>query len=241
MVTAPARRELVRWMQTKGLSERRGLQVVSMSASALRYRPRPDRNVLLRARIVALAQCHRRYGVGMIHLKLRQAGELVNYKRVERLYGLEKLHIRRRRRKKIPMADRQPLVRPGQANELWSVDFVFDRIASGRTLKCLAIVDDATHEAVAVVPEHTIGGDHLTRILDGIRSQRGRPAMIRSDNGPEFTGKAMLTWAHRHGIALRLNEERPKKSLGGLTPTQYAKQLAHRAVTMPENSNALRY
>ncbi len=288
MVTAPARRELVRWMQTRGLAtERRGLGIVAMSASSLRYEPRPDRNGELRARIVALAQRHRRYGVGMIHLKLRQAGELVNHKRVERLYRLEKLQIRRRRRKKIPVAERQPLVRPGRANEVWSMDFVFDRIASGRTLKCLVIVDDATHEAVAIVPEHTIGGDHLTRILDGICSQRGKPVVIRSDNGPEFTGKAMLTWAHRHGIALRLiepgkpnqnayvesfngrlrdeclnehwftslaharavietwrreyNEERPKRSLGGLTPAQYAKQLAIKAVTMPENSKALRY
>jgi putative transposase len=48
---------------------------------------------------------------------------------------------------------------------MWSVDFVFDRIASGRTLKCLVIVDDATHEAVAEAPEHAIGGDQLTRIL----------------------------------------------------------------------------
>jgi putative transposase len=167
-------------MQTKGLSERHGLQVVRMSASALRYQPRADRNGALRERIVALAQRHRRYGVGMIHLKLRQAGEIVNYKRVERLYGLEKLHIRRRRRKKVPVSDRQPLVRPGRANEIWSMDFVFDRIASGRTVKCLAIVDDATHEAVAIVPEHTIGGDHLTRILDGVCSQRGKPAIIRS-------------------------------------------------------------
>ena len=77
------------------------------------------------------------------------------------------------------------------------------RAIPGRTLKCLAIVDDATHEAVALVPEHTIGGDHLTRILDGICSQRGKPAMIRSDNGAEFTGRSMLTRAHRSGIALR--------------------------------------
>jgi putative transposase len=148
MVTAPARRELVRWMQTRGLSERRSLQVVTMSASALRYQPRPDRNIAVRERIIALAQRHRRYGVGMIHLKLRQGGgEPINYKRVERLYRLENLHIRRRRRKKIPVADRQPLARPGRANEVWSMDFVFDRIASGRTLKCLVIVDDATHEA----------------------------------------------------------------------------------------------
>ena len=286
-MTAPARRELVRWMGTKGLTERRSLAIMGMSASALRYEPRPNRNVALRAQIVALAQRHRRYGVGMIHLKLRQAGELINYKRVERLYGLEKLHIRRRRRKKIPVADRQPLTRPGKANEMWSVDFVFDRIASGRTLKCLTIVDDGTHEAVAVTAEHTIGGDHLTRILDQICSLRGRPALIRSDNGKEFTGKAMLNWAYRNGVALKLiepgkpnqnayvesfngrlrdeclnehwftslphartvieawrreyNEERPKKSLGGLTPAQYAKQLANKAVTMPEDSKALRY
>ncbi len=100
---------------------------------------------------MALAQRHRRYGVGMIYLKLRQAGEFINYKRVERLYRLEQLHIRRLRRKKIPVADRQPLIRPAKANEIWSIDFVFDRVASGRTLKCLVIVDDATHEAVAIV------------------------------------------------------------------------------------------
>lgn len=287
MVTAPDRRQLVRWMGDKGLTERHCLRMVHMSASSLRYQPRPDRNGKLRERIVALAQRHRRYGAGMIYLKLRQSGECVNHKRVERLYRLEKLHIRRRRRKKIPVAERQPLVRPGRANEIWSMDFVFDRIASGRTLKCLAVVDDGTHEAVAIVPEHAMSGDHLTRVLDGICSQRGKPAMIRTDNGKEFTGKAMLTWAHRNGIDLRLiepgkpnqnayvesfngrlrdeclnehwftslpharqiieawrreyNEERPKRSLGGLTPAQYAQQLASKAVTMPENSTPLRY
>jgi len=65
MVAAPARRELVRWMQARGLTERRCLAIAGMSASSLRYRPRPDRNVALRARIVALAQRFRRYGVGM--------------------------------------------------------------------------------------------------------------------------------------------------------------------------------
>ncbi len=193
-------------MTAKGLTERQSLKVIGMSASALRYRPRPDRNGVLWERIVALAQRHRRYGAAMIYLKLRQAGELVNHKRVERLYGLEKLQVRRRRRKKIPVSERQPLIRPGAPNEVWSADFVFDRIASGRMLKCLVVVDDATHEAVAVVPEHCMGGAHLTRVFDGICSQRGRPAVIRSDNGPEFCGRAMLTWAHRNGVALRLIE-----------------------------------
>lgn len=193
-------------MMALGSTERRALKVVAMSASSLRYEPAPDRNGELRQQIVTLAQRHRRYGAEMIYLKLRQAGRLVNHKRVERLYALEKLQVRRRRRKKIPVSERQPLVRPGAANEVWSMDFVFDRVASGRVIKMLVIVDDATHEAVAIVPEHTIGGDHLVRILDQVCALRGRPAVIRSDNGKEFTGKAMQTWAHRNNVALRLIE-----------------------------------
>ena len=151
----------------------------------------------------------------------------------------------------------------------------------------LVIVDDATHEAVAIAPKHAIGGNHLTRILDAVCSQRGTPSIIRTDNGPEFVGKAMLNCAHRRGVSLRLiepgkpnqnayvesfngrprdeclnehwfmslthartvievwrqeyNNERPKKSLGGMTPTQYAKRLAARSSTMPEDSRSVRY
>jgi transposase InsO family protein len=278
MVTAPARRETAHWMRSQGLSERKALRAVKMSASSLRYVPAPDQNIQLRQQIVDLAQRHRRYGSGMIYLKLRQAGEVVNHKRVERLYALEKLQIKRRRRKKVPVTDRQPLERPTAANEVWSMDFVFDRVASGRMLKCLAIVDDGTHEAVAVHPEHAIGGKRLVRILDQICLKRGYPRVIRTDNGSEFTSKAMLNWAYERGVTLRLiepgkpnqnayiesfngrlrdeclnehwffhlaharelietwrqeyNEERPKKGLGGLTPSQYAKKLEEKTSTL---------
>jgi transposase-like protein len=158
VVTAPARRLLVRQMSSQGLSERGALRVLRMSASALRYDPAPDRNASLRERILALAHRHRRYGAGMIYLKLRQAGLTVNHKRVDRLYALAKLQVRRRKRKKVPVSERQPLVRPRTANEVWSMDFVFDRTSEGRVIKCLTIVDDATHESVAIVPERAIGG-----------------------------------------------------------------------------------
>jgi len=173
------------------MTERHALRAVGMSASALRYQPAPDRNEALRAQIVTLAQRHKRYGAEMICLKLRQAGHHINQKRVDRLYALEKLQVRRRRRKKIQPGDRQPLIRPGSANEVWSMDFVFDRISSGRVLKCLTIVDDATHEAVAVIPEHAIGGEHLTRLLDEVCARRGKPAIIRTDN--VLTAESSLT------------------------------------------------
>ncbi len=259
-------------MVDRGLSERRALAVVCMSASAFRYTPRPDGNDELRERIVALAHRHKRYGVGMIHLKLAQAGMHVNYKRVERLYQEAKLQVRRRKRKKIPVGERQPLLRPMAANQVWSMDFVFDRTADGRVIKSLTIVDDATHECVAIVPERAISGQMLTRILDRLTWTRGLPKVIRTDNGKEFCGRAMVAWAYQRGVDLRLiepgkpnqnayiesfngrfrdeclnehwftslpharvviaawhreyNEERPKKVLGGLTPSAYAKQLA---------------
>lgn len=265
------------WVE-KGVSERRALAVVGMSASALRYAPRPDRNVGLRERILALAHRHRRYGVGMIYLKLRQEGLLVNYKRVERLYREERLQVRRRKRKKVPVGERQPLLRPASANEVWSMDFVFDRTADGRVIKCLVIVDDATHEAVAIEVERAISGHGVSRVLDRLALARGLPKVIRTDNGKEFCGKAMVAWAHERGVQLRLiepgkpnqnayvesfngrlrdeclnehwfpsllhartaietwrreyNEERPKKALGGLTPSDYAKQLAANADTI---------
>ena len=274
MVTAPARREVVRYFQGRGVSERRALAVVCMSPSALRYAPAQDRNHELRAQILALAHRHRRYGSAMIYLKLRQQGVLVNHKRVERLYSEAQLQVPKRKRKKIPLGERQPLIRPQQADQVWSMDFVFDRSADGRTIKCLTIVDDATHECVGIVAERAIGGSALTRILDKLHITRGLPQVIRTDNGKEFCGRAMLSWAHGHGVKLRLiepgkpnqnayvesfngrlrdeclnenwfinlqhaksvietwrreyNEERPKKSLGGMTPLMYAKQLKER-------------
>ncbi len=278
MVKAPARRELVRHLAGRGLSERHALRVVGMSASAYRYEPAPDRNQSLREQILALAHRHRRYGAGMIYLKLRQTGQRVNHKRVDRLYAEAGLQVRRRRRKKVPVADRQPLGRPLSANQVWSMDFVFDRTAEGRVIKCLTVVDDATHESVAIVPERAIGGHALTRILDRLALERGLPQAIRTDNGKEFCGRAMLTWAHARGVRLFLiqpgkpnqnayiesfngrlrdeclnehwfvslahartvieawrreyNEERPKKSLGGLTPSAYARQLAGKSATL---------
>ena len=193
-------------MVARGLSERRALAVGRMSASAFRYVLRADGNAVVRDRVVDLAQRHRRYGAGMIYLKLRQAGHVINHKRVDRLYTEARLQLKRRRRKKVPIADRQPLVRPERRNQVWSADFVFDRTADGRVMKCLTIVDDATHEAVAIVPARVFGGLPVTRVLDRLVITRGLPQIFRTDNGKGFCGRAMLTWAHTQGLTLRLIE-----------------------------------
>ena len=74
---------------------------------------------------------------------------------------------RRRRRKKFPITDRHPLERPTAANQVWSIELVFDRTAEGRCIKSLTVVDDATHEAVVIEPERALRGNQLVRILEG--------------------------------------------------------------------------
>jgi transposase InsO family protein len=84
--------------------------------------------------------------------------------------------------------------------------FLFDRVASGRLLKPLAVVGDATRESVSIVVEHSMGDSHLDRMLDESYSKRGRPAVIRTDSGREFTGNTMLPLAHSKAVTLRVIE-----------------------------------
>ena len=121
-----AKRECVRQLQAKGLSERQACRLVGISTSVLRYQPREDGNEPLRERLKELAGQHRRHGYRMLHNRLRNDGWAINVKRTYRLYREEGLMVRKRRRKKLPVPDRQPLLRPMQPNEVWSMGFVFD-------------------------------------------------------------------------------------------------------------------
>ena len=89
---------------------------------------------------------------------------------------------------------------------LWSMDFVFDRTGEGHALMCLMIADDATHEAAAVEVDRAILGNGVARILHRLALRRGLRQVIRSGNGKEFCGKAMVKWGQERGVVLRLIE-----------------------------------
>ena len=82
------------------------------------------------------------------------------------------------------------------------MDFVFDQFEDGRRMKCFTIVDDFTRESLAIVPARSITGEDVAMILESIASGRDYPDAIVSDNGPEFTSKAMDEWAHEHDVKL---------------------------------------
>ncbi len=187
------------------ISERRACALVGIYRSTLRYeRQRSEETKALSARIVELAQERRRFGYRRIHALLRREGQGVNHKRVYRLYSEANLAVKRRKKRKGIMVPREPLELPTRRNEVWSMDFVMDALAGGRRIKILTVVDDCTKESIDLVADFGISGQYVTRILDQAARFRGYPKAIRTDQGPEFTGKALDQWAYEHGVQLKL-------------------------------------
>jgi putative transposase len=190
-----------------GISERRGCALIGLSRTVMHYEASPETdNAEVRSRMIALAAERRRFGYRRIHVMLRREGQQVNVKRVYRLYRLERLQVQRRRKRRGVAVERRPLTIPQGPNQVWSIDFVSDSLETGRRLKCLTVVDDFTKEAIDIVVDHGISGQYVTRVLESAARFRDLPKTIRTDQGPEFTGKAMDAWAYARGIELRLIE-----------------------------------
>lgn len=185
-----------------GVSERRACQTITMHRSTCRYQPRPDQDGPLRDRLVALAGLKQRWGMPLLHAKIRREGLVLNHKRTERLYRELGLSLRLRRRKKRPSHLRVLMPTPTAPDERWSMDFVFDQLTSGRRIKCLTIGDDCTREALALETGHSLTGRHVVEILDRLVRDRKAPVSIVMDNGPEFTGAALDAWAQERGVKL---------------------------------------
>lgn len=188
-----------------GMSQRRACRLTGLSLSTCRYEAhRPAADAHLSGRITELALERRRFGYRRIWQLLRREGLHVNHKRVYRLYHLSGLGVKRRRRRKGLATERLPLLRPAAPNLTWSMDFVMDALSTGRRIKCLTCVDDFTKECLTVTVTFGISGVQVSRILDSIALFRGYPATIRTDQGPEFTCRALDQWAFEHGVELRL-------------------------------------
>ncbi|KAF1366647.1 putative transposase [Yokenella regensburgei] len=162
-----------------------------MSLSTCRYEAqRPAADAHLSGRITELALERRRLGYRRIWPLLRREGLHVNHKRVYRIYHLNGLSVKRRRRHKGLATERFPLLRPDAPNLTWSMDFVMDALANGRRIKCLTCVDDFTKECLTITAAFGISGVQVTRIMDSIALFRDYPATIRTDQGSEFTCRA---------------------------------------------------
>jgi putative transposase len=164
----------------------------------MRFVPqRPLVDAPLSERVVALAAEHPRWRVPRLHWRLRREG----WKRVDRLYRLEGLAVRRRKRKRlaVPRVSRPAAVGP---NATWSLDFVRDQLSDGRRLRCLTLIGSCTRECLAITVAHSIPSTAVITTRGSVIAARGRPTRLSLDNGSEFRCRTFDAWAAARGIAL---------------------------------------
>jgi putative transposase len=183
------------------MSERRACATIAVDRSTVRYRSRRPDDGALRRRMRELAAARRRFGYRRLHVLLRREGLVLNRKRTQRLYREEGLMVRRRRGRKRALGTRAPLLGAARPNARWSIDFIHDQMACGRRFRILNILDDVTKECLAAVADTSISGQRVARELTALIGRRGQPEFIVSDNGTEFTSKAVLAWTSEHRVA----------------------------------------
>ncbi len=201
MVTPVAKRQAVAHLcSSYEVSQRRACAVIGADRTSVRYRSvRPDDGIV-RSRLRELAAVRRRFGYRRLLLMLRVEGMLINHKRLRRLYREERLQVRRRSGRKRALGTRAPMTLPQGPNQRWSLDFVSDTLTDSRRFRMLAVVDDFTRECIALVADTSLSGTRVGRELDTVITRRGRPLMIVSDNGTEFTSMAILRWSQQTRI-----------------------------------------
>src|SRR5271166_832244 len=189
------------WLRLEyAASERRVCGLMGMAVSSYRYRTtRCDDE--LRTRLVELAREKPRFGYRRLQVLLFRAGEVVNHKRVHRVYREADLSLRRKKRKHCVRVG-QPLLERTAANQEWAVDFAHDAVECGRAFRVLSVVDAYTRECPALEVDTSFASRRVTRVLDGIIAERGIPGAIRCDNGPELTSRHFLAWCVERKIAL---------------------------------------
>jgi putative transposase len=190
--------------QAYQLNESRACGLVGITRWINRYQSRRDPQDDLRQRLRELAGNRPRYGYRRLTVMLRREGWKVNTKRVYRIYREENLGVRTARRKKRSTHVRVPLPEPTRPNQRWSMDFVSDRLADGRWFRILTVVDQYTRECLCVYADRSQTGGKVVVQMERLALQRGLPESITTDNGGEFAGKAMETWAYKNGVKLDL-------------------------------------
>jgi len=148
---------------------------------------------------VQLASDNHSYGCRKLWQLLRLQGYIVNKKKVTRLYRKHQLYLRLKHKVRIKRI-KQSLAISNVPNQIWSLDFVHDKLDNGRKIKALTVIDEFNREIKTVQVDSHITSIKLTKILDEIIFTHGIPEAIRSDNGPEFISATTQQWAISHRI-----------------------------------------
>lgn len=203
MVSPSARRRAARYLvEGQKCSINRACEALRLARSTF-YRKEVAKGAAgrLERRIKALSRKHPTYGYRFITELLRAEGWQVNRKRVQRVRRREELQVVRKvRKRRRVQGGKGERVRAAQPNEVWSYDFIHDRLENGAGLKMLTVLDEYTRECLGILVERSITAAGVVGFLEVLMLERGSPAHVRSDNGPEFVAEALKSALAAAGI-----------------------------------------
>lgn len=167
------------------------------------YRKVPKDDSSLIEALNQLVEKHPSIGFWKCYYRLRRKGLNCNHKKLYRVYTMLKLNIRRRPKRRIPQRIKEPLVIPQGINKTWSMDFMTDSLVDGRRFRLLNIMDDYNRESLAVEVDTSLPSLRVIRVLERLIDFRGKPDIIRVDNGPEFISDKLKMWCEERDIRLQ--------------------------------------
>ena len=173
----------------------------SISTSVFYYQTKRKADDEIIDQLSSLAESHQTWGFWMMYHRLRKLQYIWNHKRVYRVYTLMRLNLRNKRKKRLPARLKEPLLCPIYPNVTWSLDFMHDTLASGKTLRTLNVIDDFNREVLSITVDTSLPSQRVIKELETLVDWRGKPDAIRSDNGPEFISVALSDWCEINGIS----------------------------------------
>nr|GEW82229.1 hypothetical protein [Tanacetum cinerariifolium] len=150
----------------------------------------------------ALSGRHPGWGFWKLHHRLRKNGLVINSRRTLRIYRALALNLPRRLKKRLPARVKQPVAVPEAANKCWSLDFTSDVLTDGRRFRTLNVLDEYNRELLGVEIDFSLPASRVVQVLMRLVECQGRPAQLRTDNGPEFSSANLSEWCAQQGSIL---------------------------------------
>ena len=187
-----------------GVSIALACRTFQISETCFRYSPiLSDENEEIADWLERLTANKRSWGFGLCFLYLRNVqGYGWNHKRVYRIYCELELNLRIKPKKRLKRDKPEPLAVPDVPNDTWSMDFMADQLADGRSIRTLNVLDDFNREGLCIEVDFSLPAERVVRSLNQIIEWRGKPQTIRVDNGPEYISGTLMEWAEKQGVRL---------------------------------------
>ena len=189
---------------TYRVSERRACRIIELPRSTHRSQPSQAKRIELTEEIYRLSYAYPRFGYRKIHALLVTAGYRVCRETVRLIRKQEGLQVKKKAKKKRLLGQSTTQLQQAQyPNHVWSYDFVHDQTTDCRTLKCLTVVDEFTHEGLMIEVSRSMTSGDVIRCLDYLFALYGTPDCLKSDNGPEFIAKNVQAWLKDQQVKVR--------------------------------------